>query len=98
MLREPLQELRSGRMHIVKVARSGRNAKYPFLILSKGFVERYGRTFKVVVSDGYVDYIADPKGDYRASGSGNTYKVRFPLDVFGYVIVEPQPWGFRVYY
>ena len=99
VIRGLLQELRSGKLFIVKVTRSGRNAKYPFLILPKGFVERYGKTFRVVQSENYVDYVSDPRGDYHASGSSrNIYKVRFPVNVFGYVVVEPHDWGFRVYY
>jgi len=94
-----LEEIRSGRLLILKVTRSGRNAKYAFLVLPGEIIERYGPSFSVIVHENYVDYVAKETGEYRASRSSKaTYKIRFPVDVFGYVIVEPRERGFRVYF
>ncbi len=98
MLRLVLEQLRKGRIAVVKVTRSGPRRRYSYLNLPVGTIERYGLRYNVLLGDGYVEYVADTHGVYVASKAGNTYRIRLPVDASGYVIVEFHDRGFRVYY
>ena len=98
-----LRSLREGRIYIARVTKGGRNGRYAYLLppiaLLNAIGAKSGTRFRVVIFKDHVDYIIDEHGDYTLTlGRGNDPRIRFPLDVFGYVIVEPLPRGFRVYF
>jgi len=97
-----LRSLREGRIYIARIARSGRNGRYTYLLLPAELLDAIGlvdeNRFKVVIGKDYVDYIADEKGDYKLVIHRGV-QIRFPIDApKGYVVVEPRPRGFRVYF
>ena len=97
-----LQRLREGRIYIARITRSGRNGKYAYLLppleLLKAIGAEPGARFTIKIGRDYVDYILDETGDYKLIVSNRGAQIRFPIDAKGYVVVEPLPRGFRVYY
>ncbi len=100
-----LRELRRGTIFIAKVTKSGRNGRYSYLIppleLLKTIGVGAGTRFDVRVNleEGYIDYIVDESGTYKLTVARGAAQIRFPIDsVRGYVVVEPRPRGFRVYF
>jgi len=106
VVRSFLRGLREGTIYIAKVTKGGRGRRYSYLLPPVKLVEELGlgpgARLHVVIGEGYVDYIADEKGEYKLSlVRSNDARIRFPVDsVEGYVVVEPLPGrrGFRVYY
>ena len=99
-----LNELREGHIFIARVAKGGRGRKYAYLMPPKELFDYLGVSgearFNIVVnSEGFVDYVIDTQGDYKASITPRGIKIRFPIDVEGYVVIEPlDKRGFRVYF
>ena len=101
VVRSFLRSLREGRVFIARITKSGRNGKYAYLMppldLLRLIGVESGDRFRIVIGDGYVDYIRDAEG-YMITVTRREAKIRFPLDIKGYVVLEPRPRGFRVYF
>ena len=98
-----LEGLREGRIYIARVTKSGRNGRYSYLLppldLLKAIGAEPGARFSIRLGQDHVDYILDEKGDYKLVVSNRGAQIRFPIDTAkGYVVIEPLPRGFRVYF
>ena len=98
-----LEGLREGRIYIARITSGGRGGKYSYLLppldLLKAIGAEPGTRFHVKVHEDHVDYILDERGEYKLTPSGKAAQIRFPLNsVRGYVVIEPLPRGFRVYF
>ena len=98
-----LRSLREGRIYIAKITRSGRNGRYAYLLppleLLKAVGAEPGAKFRIEIHEDYVDYITDTKGEYTLIVRNKGAQIRFPINApKGYVIIEPRPRGFRVYF
>ena len=97
-----LRSLREGRIYIARAVRSGRNGRYTYLLLPAELLNVLNlgseSRFRVSIGRDYVDYIIDERGDYKLTIHRGA-QIRFPVDVpKGYVLIEPRPRGFRVYF
>ena len=99
-----LRGLREGRIYIARITRSGRNGKYAYLLppleLIKAIGAKPGDRFTVKVAVDHVDYLLDEeRGEYKLIVRNRGAQIRFPVDApKGYVVIEPLPRGFRVYF
>ena len=100
VIRAFIDGLRSRRLFIVKITKTGNSGKYSYLNIPVELINQYGERYTIEIGESYIDYVAADNGSIRALRvSKGAYRLRFPKDdVSGYVVVERTPRGFRVYF